>query len=51
MGDNPDLKTSYDRVAARYAEEYFDELSRKPEDCKVLDDFAATVLDKELCAK
>ncbi|HXD32340.1 MAG TPA: methyltransferase domain-containing protein [Pyrinomonadaceae bacterium] len=45
-----DLKTSYDRVAARYAEEYFGELERKPDDRKLLDDFAELMRDKgEVC--
>jgi hypothetical protein len=45
-----DIKTSYDRVAARYAEEYFAELERKPDDRKILDDFAALVRDQgEVC--
>lgn len=38
-----DLESSYDRVAQRYAEEYFAELERKPFDRKLLDDFAASV--------
>lgn len=37
------LESSYDLVAARYAEEYFDELSRKPFDRDLLDRFADTV--------
>jgi ubiquinone/menaquinone biosynthesis C-methylase UbiE len=36
----PDIRSSYDRVAERYAEEYCDELSRKPFDCDLLDGFA-----------
>lgn len=45
-----DLKTSYDRVADKYAEEYFGELERKPDDCKLLDEFAELVRDKgEVC--
>jgi SAM-dependent methyltransferase len=35
-----DLQTSYDRVAAHYATEYFEELARKPLDCQLLDEFA-----------
>lgn len=41
-----DLKTSYDRVADKYAEEYFGELERKPDDCRLLDEFAELVRDK-----
>jgi ubiquinone/menaquinone biosynthesis C-methylase UbiE len=37
------LRTSYDRVAERYAQEYFDELKRKPFDCEILDAFAHSV--------
>jgi ubiquinone/menaquinone biosynthesis C-methylase UbiE len=45
-----DIKTSYDRVAGHYAEEYFRELERKPDDCKLLDEFADKVRDKgEVC--
>lgn len=35
-----DLQVSYDRVAEHYADEFFEELSRKPFDCKLLDEFA-----------
>ena len=38
-----ELEASYDRVAARYAEEFFDELNRKPLDCEVLAEFAESV--------
>lgn len=38
-----DLAASYDRVARQYAAEYFDELSRKPFDRALLDEFAAEV--------
>jgi ubiquinone/menaquinone biosynthesis C-methylase UbiE len=38
-----ELKDSYDRVASRYAEEYFEELKRKPFDRKLLDEFAESV--------
>lgn len=48
--DSPDLKSSYDRVADRYAEEYFAELERKPFDRERLDGFAAIVGGKgEVC--
>ena len=46
MVQHSDIKQSYDRVAERYAEEFFDELTRKPEDCKLLEDFAGSVRDK-----
>ncbi len=35
-----DLQAGYDRVAEHYATEYFEELKRKPFDCKLLDQFA-----------
>ncbi len=38
-----ELVASYDRIAARYAEEFFDELARKPDDCALLERFAAGV--------
>src|SRR6266550_8639994 len=38
-----DTESSYDRVAHKYAEEYFDELERKPFDRELLDQFAAGV--------
>ena len=41
--DSPSLQSSYDRVADRYAEDYFGELERKPFDCEVLDKFANEV--------
>ena len=41
-----DLKSGYDRVAEHYADEYFEELSRKPFDCELLDGFAASVRDQ-----
>ncbi len=37
------IQEGYDRVAVHYAEEYFGELSRKPFDRELLDQFAATV--------
>jgi ubiquinone/menaquinone biosynthesis C-methylase UbiE len=48
--ESPDLKSSYDRVADRYAEEYFAELERKPFDRERLDEFAAAARSKgEVC--
>lgn len=45
-----ELKASYDRVAERYATEYFDELSRKPFDREILDSFADSVRGRgEIC--
>jgi SAM-dependent methyltransferase len=42
--DRPNaLQTSYDTVAAEYARHLFDELSGKPFDRRLLDDFAALV--------
>jgi SAM-dependent methyltransferase len=41
-----DLESSYDRVAAHYATEYFDELARKPFDRRLLDQFAKSVAGK-----
>ena len=38
-----DIESGYDRVAERYAEEYFDELSRKPFDRELLDRFSEIV--------
>lgn len=50
MSDSIDIKTSYDRVASRYADEYFNELERKPDDRKLLDEFAEIVRNKgEVC--
>ncbi len=50
MSDPPNLQSSYDRVAERYAEEYFSELERKPADRGLLDEFAAEVREKgEVC--
>src|SRR3989442_9424392 len=37
------LVESYDRIAERYAEEFFDELDRKPFDRDLLDRYADTV--------
>jgi ubiquinone/menaquinone biosynthesis C-methylase UbiE len=37
------LKESYDRVAQHYAQEYYEELKRKPFDREILDDFAESV--------
>jgi ubiquinone/menaquinone biosynthesis C-methylase UbiE len=39
----PNLKSSYDCVAERYATEYFNELDRKPFDRELLDTFADSV--------
>jgi ubiquinone/menaquinone biosynthesis C-methylase UbiE len=49
--ESPDLQTSYDRVAERYAEEYFDELARKPDDRRMLDEFADSVREKGLACE
>lgn len=38
-----ELVASYDRIAARYADEFFDELAQKPEDCALLERFAAAI--------
>jgi len=38
-----ELASSYDRVAAHYAAEFFDELNRKPFDCEMLSKFAESV--------
>jgi SAM-dependent methyltransferase len=43
MADDADLRDSYDRIAQRYADEFFDELSHKPFDSDLLDRFAALV--------
>lgn len=43
MADDADLRDSYDRIAQRYADEFFGELSHKPFDCDLLDRFAALV--------
>lgn len=43
MADDAELRDSYDRIARRYADEYFDELSHKPFDRDLLDRFAALV--------
>ena len=44
------LEASYDRVAKDYADEYFDELERKPFDRELLDRFAETVRgDGKVC--
>ena len=37
------IESSYDRVAQYYADEYFNELERKPFDCEVLDTFAESL--------
>jgi SAM-dependent methyltransferase len=38
-----DLQTGYDRIAENYATEFFEELKRKPFDCRLLDEFAESV--------
>ena len=43
-----ELEISYDRVAQHYADEYFEELKRKPFDQELLDQFAASVHDRGL---
>lgn len=44
------IQSSYDRVAQHYAEEYFNELDRKPFDREVLDVFAESLRDQgEIC--
>lgn len=40
---NSDLQAGYDRVAENYANEFFEELKRKPLDCQLLDQFADSV--------
>jgi SAM-dependent methyltransferase len=42
----PNLKSSYDCVAERYATEYFDELARKPFDRELLDTFADSLREQ-----
>src|ERR1051325_4712199 len=42
-GQQSELQSSYDRVAAHYAAEFFDELKRKPYDRETLEEFAASV--------
>jgi len=46
-----DIRSSYDRVAERYAEEYFDELSRKPFDRELLDGFAENLRGQGLACE
>lgn len=44
MGEErSELEASYDRVAEQYADEYFNELERKPFDREMLDEFARAV--------
>ena len=45
---NPDLAGTYDRVAAPYGEQFFDELARKPFDRELLDRFAARLSGRGL---
>ncbi|MEP6919807.1 MAG: class I SAM-dependent methyltransferase [bacterium] len=40
---NSELAASYDRVAERYAKEYFAELDRKPRDRELLDEFVQSL--------
>jgi len=40
------LSDSYDRVADEYAKDYFEELSRKPFDCELLDNFSRKVFGR-----
>ena len=40
---NSELEASYDRVADKYADEFFHELERKPFDRNLLDAFAGSV--------
>jgi ubiquinone/menaquinone biosynthesis C-methylase UbiE len=40
---NSDIRTGYDSVAEHYANEFFEELKRKPFDRKLLDDFAESL--------
>ena len=42
-----EFQTSYDRVAADYAEQFKDELSKKPFDCRMLDRLVETVGKQE----
>lgn len=42
----PTTETSYDRVAGKYAEQFFDELSKKPADRELLDRFAEELRDR-----
>lgn len=47
---DPELESSYDRVAQRYAEEYSDELRQKPFDRELLDGFARSLRGEgEVC--
>src|SRR6267143_5535040 len=47
---DPQLQSSYDRVAQDYAEEYFDELRQKPFDRELLDGFARSLRGEgEVC--
>jgi len=41
--EKSDLESSYDRVVKRYADEFFDELHRKPFDREMLDQFSESV--------
>jgi SAM-dependent methyltransferase len=47
---NDEIQSSYDRVAQHYAEEYFEELARKPFDRDILDVFADSLRGRgEVC--
>ena len=43
---NSDIQAGYDCVAEQYANEFFEELKRKPFDCEMLDAFAESIRDK-----
>ncbi len=43
MYKQTDIQKSYDRIATQYAENFFNELSRKPFDCQVLERFAENI--------
>ncbi len=47
---NAELISTYDAVAEPYADAYFDELSRKPFDCALLERFAASLPSRGLVA-
>jgi SAM-dependent methyltransferase len=46
MSNYSDIEDSYDRVAEEFAHEFFGELALKPFDCRLLDEFAATLRGK-----
>ncbi|HKB64986.1 MAG TPA: hypothetical protein VKC61_03960 [Pyrinomonadaceae bacterium] len=43
-----DLQAGYDRVAEHYATEFFEELTRKPFDCQLLDQFAERMSGQQI---